>query len=247
MVYTVKRLAEAAGISVRTLHYYDEIGLLKPLSYGRNGYRRYGDNEASRLQQIMFFRELGFALSEIKDIMTRPEYDMLEALESHRTLLRKKSDRCCSLLDTVEKTIRKLREGKEMSIKEYYEGFSEKQIEGYRQEVKQRWGEKTLENSEKRVLKMGKEKFREFQTEGGKIFQAVADNMGKRPENSDVQAIIARWREWLENFSHYEDEAVLELGRAYSQDTRFAAFFKKFGEKMPAFFSEAVEIFYRNK
>jgi MerR family transcriptional regulator, thiopeptide resistance regulator len=243
MVYTVKKLAAIAGVSTRTLHYYDQIGLLKPGAHSRSGYRWYSEEEAARLQQIMFFRELGFGLTEIRDIMARPGYSVLEALESHRELLFLKAERLKTLLGTVENTIHKLKGEREMGIKDYYDGFSDQKIEEYRKEVRERWGENTLKDSEDRVLKMGKEKFQALQADGGKIFQAVAGLMDKKPESSTVQAEITRWREWLENFSHYSDEAVLGLGRAYSQDPHFAAFFKKFGDGMPEFFTRAVEYY----
>jgi MerR family transcriptional regulator, thiopeptide resistance regulator len=243
MVYTVKKLAAIAGVSTRTLHYYDQIGLLKPGAHSRSGYRWYGEEEAARLQQIMFFRELGFGLAEIRDIMARPGYSVLEALEAHRELLSLKAERLKTLLGTVENTIHKLKGEREMGIKDYYDGFSDQKIEEYRKEVKERWGEKTLQDSEDRVLKMGKEKFKALQAEGGKIFQAVAGLMDKKPESPAVQAEISRWREWLENFHHYSDDAILGLGRAYSQDPRFAAFLKKFGDGMPEFFTTAVEYY----
>jgi len=93
MVYTVKQLADKAGVSVRTLHYYDQLGLLKPGRRNPGGYRYYGQEAVVRLQQIMFFRELGFALQEIGEIMSRPDFDVLEALESHRKLLEEKAGR----------------------------------------------------------------------------------------------------------------------------------------------------------
>ena len=92
MVYTVKKLADIAGISVRTLHYYDEVGLLKPHSRSRSGYRYYGDDAVLKLQQIMFFRELGFGLDDIRKIISSPDFDVLEALLSHRALLTKKAE-----------------------------------------------------------------------------------------------------------------------------------------------------------
>ncbi len=93
MVYTVKKLADLAGVSVRTLHYYDEVGLLKPTSHSESGYRQYGEEAVVRLQQIMFFRELGFSLDEIRKIMSQPDFDVLEVLQSHRILLTKKAER----------------------------------------------------------------------------------------------------------------------------------------------------------
>ena len=177
MMYTVKKLSRLAGVSVRTLHYYDEIGVLKAQSRNASGYRQYNEEATTCLQQIMFFRELGFSLGEIKKIIARPDFDAVEALKTHRILLEKKAERINSLLATVDKTIEKLKGESQMQIKEYYEGFSGEQIEKYRQEVRERWGEVTLRNSEERVMKMGKKKFSALQAECGKIFQAIGDNM----------------------------------------------------------------------
>jgi MerR family transcriptional regulator, thiopeptide resistance regulator len=247
MTYTIKKLAESAGISVRTLHYYDELGLLKPESRGSNGYRQYGEKAAVCLQQIMFFRELGFSLDEIKKIISQPDFDVLQALQSHRILLSKRLERFNELLDTVDRTIGKIKRGEIMDIKEYYQGFSEEQIEKYRDEVRRRWGEKTLIDSEDRVKKMGKEKFAALQAEGGKIFQTISDNMGSGYDSSIVQKQVAKWRQWLENFHHYSDEAVLGLGEAYSQHPEFSKFFEKYHKDLPGFLTMAIEHYCRNK
>lgn len=243
MLYTVKKLADLAGVSVRTLHYYDEAGLLKPKSRSASGYRYYGEEAVVRLQQIMFFRELGFSLDEIGKIISRPDFDVLEALQSHRTLLAKKAERIDELLTTVDKTIKKLKGAVKMQIKEYYQGFSDEQIEKYREEVRQRWGEKTLQESEERVIKMGKAKFTALQAEGGKIFQSISDNMPKGYDSRVVQAQVAEWRQWLENFHHYSDEAVLGLGRMYSQSPEFAEFFRKIHRDLPKFLTKAIEYY----
>jgi DNA-binding transcriptional MerR regulator len=243
MVYTIKKLADMAGITVRTLHYYDQIGLLKPDSRGANGYRYYGDNAAVRLQQIMFFRELDFSLEDIRNIMSQPDFDVLEALQSHRKLLLKKSERLKELISTIEKTIKSLKGEMKMPIKEYYQGFSDEQIEKYRQEVRRRWGEDTLKESEERVLAMGKKKFAALQGEGNTIFKAIADNMSSGFDSEVVQMQVAQWRQWLENFHRYSDEAVLGLGRAYSQDARFAVFFQKIHPELPEFLTKAIEYY----
>ncbi len=241
--YTIKKLAEFAGVSVRTLHYYDEIGLLKPEYRRSNGYRYYGDKAITRLQQIMFFRELGFGLEEIKKIMSRPDFNVLEALEGHRALLTKQTERLSELLKTVDLTIKKMKGEAEMSIKEYYQGFSDEQIEKYRQEVRERWGEDALKDSEARVMKMGKEKFAAIQVEGGVVFKTIADNMDKGYDSPFIQGQVAKWRKWLENFSHYSDAAVLGLGKAYSQDKRFAKFFRKIHKDLPEFLTKAIEYY----
>jgi DNA-binding transcriptional MerR regulator len=247
MVYTIKKLADLAGVSVRTLHYYDEVELLKPQSRSESGYRYYGEEAVVRLQQIMFFRELGFGLEEIGKIISNPDFDVLEALQSHRTLLTKKAERINKLLTTVDKTIQKLKGDLKMQIKEYYQGFSDEQIEKYREEVRQRWGEKALQESEKRVTKMGKERFSMLQAEGGKIFQSIGENMSKGYDSSIIQAQVAKWRQWLENFHHYSDEAVLGLGQFYSQDMEFAKFFRKIHKDLPEFLTKAIEYYCSHK
>jgi MerR family transcriptional regulator, thiopeptide resistance regulator len=247
MAYSIKQLADLAGLTVRTLHYYDEVGLLKPESRKGNGYRIYGEKEVIRLQQIMFFRELDFSLDDIADILSRPDFDVLEALAEHRTLLVKKSARLNHLVDTVDKTILKLKGEIKMDIKEYYQGFSSEQIEKYREEVRLRWGDKTLRDSEERVAKMGREKFAEVQAEGGKIFRNISDHMTEGFDNDVVQALVAEWRQWLENFHHYSPEEVSGLGQAYSQDPRFAKFFRKYHKDLPDFLSRAVEYYSARK
>jgi DNA-binding transcriptional MerR regulator len=241
--YTVKKLADAAGVSVRTLHYYDAAGLLKPRYRSANGYRQYGEDAIVRLQQIMFFRELDFSLEEIKQIMSRPDFDLLAALESHRALLKGRVARLNDLLATVGRTIKKLKGETEMSIKDYYKGFSDAQAEQYRKEARERWGEDAVKESEARVMKMGKEKFAALQAEGGAIFKAIADNMAKGPDSPAVQAEVTKWREWLENFSHYSDEAVLGLGQTYSQHPEFARFFRKINQDLPEFLTKAIEYY----
>jgi DNA-binding transcriptional MerR regulator len=243
MVYTINRLAKLAGTSVRTLHYYDEIGLLKPEFRGANGYRQYGEKSIARLQQIMFFRELDFSLNEIKTILAQPDFDVLEALHSHKVLLIKRKERINELLATIEKTIKNEKGEISMEIKEYYKGFSNEQIEQYRSEVKERWGEKTLKDSEERVKKMGKMKFAELQKEGETIFGTIADNLAKGYDSKIVQAEVEKWRQWLENFSHYSDASVLGLGQAYSQHPDFVKYFAKYNKDLPAFLTKAIEYY----
>jgi len=115
-VYTVKKIASLAGVSVRTLHYYDKLGLLKPRYRQENGYRYYDDDSIIRLQQIMFFRELGFGLDKIGEIISIPDFDVLEALKSQRDLLVKKSERLEELISTVDKTIKRLKGEDKMQL-----------------------------------------------------------------------------------------------------------------------------------
>ena len=245
--FTIKKLAEIAGVSIRTLHYYDEIGLLKPQYRKENGYRYYNEESVMILQQIMFFRELGFNLDEIKTIISRPDFDIPEALQAHKRILVKKDERLRELINTVEKTMRKMNKKSKMGIKEYYNGFSEDQIEKYRDEVRRRWGEKVLIDSEKRVIGMGKEKFITLQAEGGRIFKNIMENMSEGYDSKYIQERIMEWRQWLENFHHYSEEEIVELGRAYSQHPDFIKFFQQYSDDLPVFLTNAIEYYYMHR
>src|SRR5690606_12824607 len=125
MNYTVKQLADLSGVSVRTLHHYDEAGLLKPGSRTAAGYRLYGEAELLRLQQILFYRMLELPLREIQGLLDAPEFDTLEALTQHRETLLLRKREMETMLATVDKTIRKLKGEIMMSDEELYAGFPE--------------------------------------------------------------------------------------------------------------------------
>src|SRR5215470_3094566 len=124
MAYTVKQVARMSGVSVRTLHFYDEVGLLKPAYCGENGYRFYEEPQLLTLQQILFYRELGFELKQIKQILGRADFEKLAALESHRKILQKSFTRTRTLVETIDKTIQHLKGTRTMKSEEMFTGFS---------------------------------------------------------------------------------------------------------------------------
>ncbi len=124
MAYTVKQVAAMSGVSVRTLHFYDETGLLKSAYHGANGYRFYEEPQLLTLQQILFYRELGFELKKIKRILGRADFEKVAALQSHRKLLQKNLTRTRTLIETIDKTIRHLEGAKRMKSEEMFAGFS---------------------------------------------------------------------------------------------------------------------------
>src|SRR5262245_49165776 len=141
MAYTVKKLAGMSGVSVRTLHFYDEVGLLKPAYHGANGYRFYEEPQLLALQQILFYRELGFELKRIKEILGRGDFDKIAALESHRKVLRKDVSRMRELLVTIDKTIEHLKGKRKMKSQELFAGFSPEQQEKHERYLVDRFGE----------------------------------------------------------------------------------------------------------
>ncbi|HEY8750635.1 MAG TPA: MerR family transcriptional regulator [Tepidisphaeraceae bacterium] len=124
MAYTVKQVAAISGVSVRTLHFYDETGLLKPAYQGANGYRFYEEPQILMLQQILFYRELGFELKKIKEILGRADFETVAALLSHREVLEKNLSRTHTLIQTIDKTIAHLKGAKTMKSEEMFAGFS---------------------------------------------------------------------------------------------------------------------------
>jgi DNA-binding transcriptional MerR regulator/uncharacterized cupin superfamily protein len=124
MPYTVKQVAAMSGVSVRTLHFYDETGLLKPGYYKPNGYRCYEEPQLLILQQVLFYRELGFELKQIKEILGGADFEKIEALESHRKVLQRNLERTRTLIETIDKTIKHLRGTEKMKGEELFTGLS---------------------------------------------------------------------------------------------------------------------------
>jgi DNA-binding transcriptional MerR regulator/uncharacterized cupin superfamily protein len=123
MAHTVKQVAAMSGVSVRTLHYYDETGLLKPARHGANSYRLYEEPQLLMLQQILFYRELGFELKRIKNILSQRKFEKIDALKSHRQVLEKSVTRTRTLIETIDKTIKHLKGAKKMKNEELFIGF----------------------------------------------------------------------------------------------------------------------------
>ena len=132
----INEVAKLTGVTVRTLHYYDEIGLLKPSEVTEAGYRLYDSTALETLQQILFFRELDFSLNDIKEIMTNPNYDKANALTKHRELLLQKRNRIDDLIVLVDST---LKGESDMSFKQFDMTEFEAMKEKYSAEVKERW------------------------------------------------------------------------------------------------------------
>ena len=124
MAYTVKQLAVMSGVTVRTLHFYDEMALLKPAYSKANGYRIYEEPQLLMLQQILFYRELGFELKRIKEILSQRKFEKIAALKSHRQVLEKNATRTRTLIETIDKTISHLKGTKKMKSQELFMGFS---------------------------------------------------------------------------------------------------------------------------
>lgn len=244
--YSVRELARLAGVSVRTLHHYDQIGLLTPSSRTAAGYRQYGADDLMRLQQILFFKELDVPLGEIRAILDDPDFNQVEALENHRRLLQLRTERLLQLLQTVDKTIQKLTKEDTMTLtdEELYEGFSKEQIESYQREANERWGSTpAYAESQQRVRNMSKAQWNAVKDQGDEATRAMASLMGHDPASPEVQAAIAKHHAWIENFYTAPAEMYAGLGQMYAEDERFRAYYDKFAPDLADFMRDAMAIY----
>ncbi len=246
--YTVQQLAKIAGVSVRTLHHYDHIGLLKPASRNHARYRFYGEAELLRLQQILFFRDLDCSLDDIARILDSPGFDPVEALEAHRIELKKRAKRLDALLNTIDKTIKKLKgEEIDMSDQELYGGLSKKQAEAYAEEARQRWDPKLVDETNARVKKWSKEKWAAVNKELDDMMRQLAPLMGTPVGDKRVQALVARHHAYLNNFYEVKPNMYRSLGKMYIEDPRFRSYFEKYGTGLAGYLAEAIKFCCNNK
>lgn len=251
MVYTVKQLAKASGVSVRTLHWYDEIGLLEPAHIGDNNYRYYEKEQLLRLQQILFFKELGFKLDAIQKLLMQNNFDMLLALYKHKRILNDDICRKNQLIETVEKTILHLKGKLKMTNEELYKGFDlsrQKEYEQYLVEYHGTEAENLLFESKKRTTKWGTEQWDDIKSRGDAIHKALAKEIdaGSQPESDRVQTIIQQHFEITNEFYKVTKDVYIGLTSLYADHPDFKKFFDVYHPKMIEFLGEAMR-FYANK
>lgn len=239
---TVKEVSKLTGISVRTLHYYDEIGLLKPTRINSAGYRFYDGEALSRLQQILFFRDLDFPLKEIRDILNNPSFDPRAALENHRRLLFMKRSRINELIRLVDRT---LKGESKLSFEEFDESNIEKAQRQYAEEAKSRWGNTDAyrENAEKTSAYRPQD-WKRIQVEAEQLYRKFAENMKKGPENPAVQELVKDWQAMItKNFYQCTDSILAGLGEMYANDPRFQKNINQYGEGLAEFMSNAIRAY----
>ena len=238
----ISEVAKLTGITVRTLHYYDEVGLLKPSEITEAGYRLYSREDLEILQQILFFRELDFPLSQIKEIMNNPNYDKEEALKKQKELLIQQRQRIEGLIKLIEKRI----EGdNNMSFKEFDMKEIEENKKKYAKEVKERWGtSKAYEESEKKTSSYNKEKWGDINQETSEIFKGFAELRNSDPGSEEVQELVRRWQKYItDNFYTCTNEILSGLGLMYVEDERFKENLDKNGEGTAKLMAEAIKIY----
>jgi DNA-binding transcriptional MerR regulator len=246
-MFTVKQLSKLAGVTPRTLHHYDAIGLLKPSRVGDNGYRYYGEDALLRLQQILFYRELDIPLDDIKKIMGRRDFDVLGALQSHKEALNKQVSRLNRLIHTVDNTINHLKGKDIMSEKQYFEGFTEEEQEKYALEAEELYGAEDVRASMKKWKSYSAEQKRRIMEEGGKNYADMIAAMPKGADSPEAQGIVERWRKHMDYFWTPKLDQLLGLANGYNDDPRFKANFDKMHPQLAEFMREAVKVYVANR
>jgi DNA-binding transcriptional MerR regulator len=230
-----------AGVSVRTLHHYDQIGLLKPPARTEAGYRLYGEPELLRLQQILFFKELDMPLDEVGHILDDPGFDQVAALEGHRQSLQQRMERLARLLKTIDRTIDRLTED-DMALtdEELYEGFTTEQIERYQREAREMYDPALVAESQRRVKKMSRDEWQAVKDEGEAVTTGLAALIDRAPGDAEVQTLIARHHAWIENFYPCSAEVYRGLGQGYVEHPEFRAFYEKVRPGLAGFMAGAM-------
>lgn len=249
--YTVNELAVISGVSVRTLHYYDQIGLLHPMRIAENGYRIYGSKEVDQLQQILFYRELKVPLKKIKAIMSTPDYDKEKELETQLEKLLQQKEQIELLINNVRKTIRTLKGETVMSDIEKFEGFKQKLIDDnektYGKEIRKKYGDTLIDASNAKLKNMDQQQWQTTQ----ELSELINETLKEAFEQGDPASEIAQkacdlHRQWLCMFwkeGTYSKEAHKALAEGYVADKRFTAYYDKIAPGCTKFFRDAIHIY----
>ncbi len=249
MEYTVQKLASLAGVSARTLRYYDEIGILEPARINSSGYRIYGEKEVDMLQQILFYREMGLSLEEIREIVTGPGFDMAEALAEHRSKLLKKREQLDTLISNVEKTIASMKGEIKMADKEKFEGFKKKMIDEnedkYGKEIRDSFGDEAVNKSNAKLMGMSEEKYAETARLADDIMATLKEAMKTGdPAGELAQKAAGLHKKWLMAYwDSYSEDAHAGLAQMYVDDERFKAYYDKDQPGTAEFLRDAVMVF----
>ena len=252
MAYTVKKLSELSGVTVRTLHFYEEIGLLKPAYHGSNGYRYYEEKELLQLQQILFFKELGFSLKQIQKVLGRGDFDQLAALYSHKKALSQEWEKIGLLLKTIDKTIKHLKGKKKMKDKEIFDGFCitlvKKAGAGASYAIAEEIVGKSVRNPTRDIEDVktrGKAYYDNINEEARLLFKELTSCIEKElvPTDDKVQRIIQKHHALIEKFHDATQEVYKAMAQLYAEHPEIRKQLDPFHPNLATFMSEAMRVF----
>jgi len=249
MEYTINKLAKLAGISTRTLRYYDEYELLTPVRSSSNGYRIYGQQEVDKLQHILFYRELGMSLEDIRKILSDKDFDGENALQSHLSALLAKRIQLDLLIENVQKTISTLKGDSIMSNKEKFKGFTEKLVadneKQYGTEIREKYGDSATDSSNAKIKGMTQEQYAEVEAISAKLNDTLKSAMEQgNPASELAQKACELHKQWLCYFwDSYSKEAHVGVAQMYVDDTRFTAYYDKIAPGCAVFLRDSLLIY----
>lgn len=241
MKMLIKEFAEFAGVSVRTLHYYDEIGLLTPAFVDKTtGYRYYDTHSLLRMQEILFYRELDFSLKSISEILSSPNYDAKKSLEEQKILLTLKKERLERLISSIDAA---------MKGENIMKAFDNSKFEAYKTETQKKWGETdAYKEHAQRTKDYSKEKWNDLVAGMGGIMAEFALCMknGQAPDSAQAQHLVKALQDHITgNYYHCTDQILASLGQMYVADQRFKENIDKYADGTATFICEAIEIYCR--
>lgn len=249
MNYTTSELAKLSGLTTRTLRHYDKIGLLSPKRNENNDYRIYSQKEVDLLQQILFYREMGMELSEIKMILYAKDFDALAALEEHLRQLQEKKRKVDALIMTVKKTISEKKGQSKMKNEEKFEAFKEKMLQEnektFGQEIREKYGEEAVNRSNKTFSSMTKEDYEHWK----ELEEKIKQHLIKAVEDGDHTGPLAKelcklHEEWITlSWGTYNKVAHLGLAKMYVEDPRFSAYYEDVVKEGAEFLLKALEVY----
>ncbi|MBA3537851.1 MAG: MerR family transcriptional regulator [Tatlockia sp.] len=247
MNYTVKKLAKLSGVSVRTLHFYDEIGLLKPAYISDNGYRYYKEPQLLLLQQILFFRELGLELKQIQEILNQTDFDKIDALQSHKKVLQEKIFRMKELLKTIDKTIDHLEGQQPITEEEMYHGFSKEKQAEYEQYLIEKLGSQrcALAQSKMNIKNWTRTDWKKHKATFDEIHKALTQAIlkGHRVDSDEVQKLIDKHYRHIKLFWTPTRESYIGLGQSYTEHPDFRKMYASYHPELAHFLADAMKLY----
>jgi DNA-binding transcriptional MerR regulator len=242
--YTVGEVARLSGVTVRTLHHYDEIGLLSPQERSPAGYRRYGPEDLERLRQILTYRELGFTLEDIAAILADPGTDTLAHLRRQHELLTERLKRIQKMIDAVEFMMEAHQMGIQLTPEERFEVFGDFDPDQYAEEAEQRWGNtEAFRESQRRVASYTKDDWRRLKEESDRVYRRLTEAMasGVPADSPDAMDLAEEHRQHISRW-FYECSYEIHRGLAemYVTDHRFTENIDRYGAGLAAYLREAI-------
>lgn len=247
MHYTVNKLARLSGVSARTLRFYDEIGLLKPAYYGENQYRYYEKEQLLMLQQILFYRELGFPLNDIQRILSSDDFDKIKSLQTHKSILQSSLERTVTLIKTIDKTILHLKGKSIMRDAEMYDGFDPVKQQEHEKYLVETGiiSQQQIDESWNKVSHWKKNNWEQFKEEGEQLnkdlAKALAHNI--QPKSKEAQALIRRHFNWVNHFWTPTQESYTGLAQMYLDHPDYRTFYNRYHAGLVEYLVKAMQIF----